>query len=512
MLIIDKYAEKINGVLSTFDRMIIKGHILQFFSDSGKKYFLRNENVRYMDFSAYAKNITEEIDKHIKLIAEQSGRPYQYLNSPKISKEGTALEYLKENPVETGLICVLSTVELCKTLQPIKNQSTGKLELRNVDRKCKYYYLYFLDDEFGFMHIKIQAWFPFTVQIYINGREYLSKKLDKEGIKYNRYDNSFTYIENIEKAQELADEIESVKLCARFDAMANRINPFLNRIKEIFGVGYYWCMDQCEYATDIMFKRREDLEEIYPALVEYAITTFSCEDVMVFMGRKMHGSFKGEVVSNTKKRSQGIRIKHSMKSNSVKMYDKNSVLRIETTINAPKEFKIQKEVEGENGNTLKWVPMGKSIANLYRYARVSLAINKRYADAIVGAVPTKKIVEQVEKVTQPTKKGKRSYSGFNVFEPEVTRLFSAVLHGNFTINGFNNKDLRRILFPGSIDDIKTRNKVTRLIGKLRAHGLIRKAPKSFKYYVSSKGRNIMAGIIFLKQKDYALFVLRSDAV
>jgi len=279
MLIIDRFGEKINGVLSTFDRMIIKGHILQFFSESGKKYFLSQENVKYMDFSAYAKHITAGIDEHIKSMAAENGRPYQYLYSPKISKEGTALALLKENPVETGLVCVLSTVEICKTLQPIKNQETGMLELRNVDRKCKYYYLYFLDEEFGFMHIKIQAWFPFTVQIYINGREYLSRKLDKKGINYIRYDNSFTYIENIEKAQALADEIESVRLCARFDAMANRIHPFLGRIKEILGAGYYWCMDQCEYATDIMFKSREDLEAIYPTLVEYAITTFSCEGV-----------------------------------------------------------------------------------------------------------------------------------------------------------------------------------------------------------------------------------------
>jgi len=81
-----------------------------------------------------------------------------------------------------------------------------------------------------------------------------------------------------------------------------------------------------------MFNYREDLEKVYPALVEHALISFKCEDVMTFLGRKMHGAFQGEIVSDIKKRPQGIRIKHRMQSNSIKMYDKSSVLRVETTI------------------------------------------------------------------------------------------------------------------------------------------------------------------------------------
>lgn len=185
------------------------------------------------------------------------------------------------------------------------------------------------------------------IQVYINGREYLSKQLDKHGIQYNRYDNSFTYISDVEKAQELADKIESLKFCKRLDAIAAKINPFLSRIYEIFHQGYYWCLDQCEYATDIMFNSREDLEGIYPALVEHALISFKCDDVMTFLGRKMHNAFQGEIVSDIKKRPQGLRIKHRMKSNIIKMYDKYSVLRVETTINDPHELKILKRVNSK---------------------------------------------------------------------------------------------------------------------------------------------------------------------
>ena len=93
------------------------------------------------------------------------------------------MEILKNDPVDKGLICILSVVEYCHTLQPLKNRD-GKLELRNVDRKCKYYYFYYLDKHFGFMHVKLQTWFPFLIQVYINGREMMKHVFDENGITY----------------------------------------------------------------------------------------------------------------------------------------------------------------------------------------------------------------------------------------------------------------------------------------------------------------------------------------
>ncbi len=167
MKIIENYQDKINGVLSTFDRIIIKGHIRQFYSPSGKQHFLHANGILYKDFGSYANSVTESVKDHVKQLTNNMNRPYIYLNSPKISKEVTALQTLKSDPVDSGLICTIATVELCSSLQVIPNKDTQKLELRNVNRKCTYFYFYFLDPEFGFMHIKLQSWFPFMIQVYI---------------------------------------------------------------------------------------------------------------------------------------------------------------------------------------------------------------------------------------------------------------------------------------------------------------------------------------------------------
>lgn len=500
--ILEQYQDKINGSFSFFDRMIIKGHIRQFFSPSGKKYFLSEKNVLLKDFSAYASSVTDELVSHVEQMTSDAKRPLIYLTSAKTPKEETALSVLKEHPVDEGLICTLSVVECCQTLQP-KKKDNGLLELSTVNRKCKYYYFYYLDKKFGFMHVKLQTWFPFLIQFYINGREMMKHIFDENGISYRMYDNSFFEISDIPKAQELADKFDSKSLCRQLDLFAHKVNPYLDTIENVFHQGYHWCVDQCEYATDVMFKSREALEDIYPSLVEHAFYDFKCTDVFSFLGRKLDAKFLGEAVSDYRKRPTGWRIKFKMKSNSIKMYDKFSSLRIEMTINDPKEFKIYKEVCHRDGTTSKrWVPMGKSIANLYRYAEISKAANKRFLNSMHNVIPVKSIEKEINSICGKKTVNGKIYTGYNVWSAEVFRLFEELSDGKYLIRGFTNMELRKTLSNGFPDMPQERGRMSRELSKLRAHGLIRKIPHSRRYLVSDKGRRIMGALIETKRKIY----------
>lgn len=343
-------------------------------------------------------------------------------------------------------------------------------------------------------------WFKFI----LIGREYLAKKLDKENIKYSRYDNCFTDIEDIQRAQELADKIDSKNLSSSFDGIIQKINNYLPTIEKAMGHAYFWCVSECEYATDIMFNSRKDLEDVYPSLVEHAFFSFKCEDIMTFLGRKMHSAFQGEIGSDYRKRKEGIRIKHKMKSNSIKMYDKNSVLRIETTINDPHEFKILKNVVTKEGyEVTRWVPMGKSIANLYRYKEVSSASNNRYIEALGNAIDKSKPIKEIEKVSSKIVVKGRRFTGFNILDKETTVLFRTLSNGSYMINGFRNADIKYALYGNSkeVDSIKIRNRITRLLAKLRAHQLIRKVPNGLKYYVTEKGRKIISEVLYFKNNE-----------
>lgn len=500
--ILEQYKDKINGSFSFFDRMIIKGHILQLFSLSGRKFFLSSLDVLLKDFSAYAEQVTSQIVSHVENMAASQKRPLIYLTSAKLPKEQTALDVLNDNPVSEGLICILSVVENCQTFQPMK-QDNGLLELRSVTRKCKYYYFYYLDKNFGFMHVKLQTWFPFMIQVYINGREMMKHRFDENNISYRMYDNSFFEISDLNKAQELADKFDSKALCRQLDLFAHKVNPYLDTIEKILHAGYHWCIDQCEYATDVMFKSREALEDIYPSLVGHAFYDFKCTDIFSFLGRKLDRKFLGEAVSDYRKRPEGWRIKFKMKSNSIKMYDKFSCLRIEMTINDPKEFKIYKDVNHRDGSTSKrWVPMGKSISNLYRYAEISRAANRRFLDSMCNIIPVQSIEKEINGICGKKIVRGRSYTGYNVWSPEIFQLFEAISDGKYLIRGFTNQDIRRAISQGNPDTAKERGRMSRTLAKLRAHGLIRKIPHSRRYLVSDKGRRVLGALIETKRKTY----------
>lgn len=500
--ILEQYKDKINGTFSFFDRMIIKGHIRQFFSPSGKKFFLSEQNILLKDFSAYANRVTDDIVSYAETFTRSHNRPLVYLSSAKTPKEQTALDIFQNDPVEDGLICTLSVVEYCQTLMP-KKKDNGLLDLVTANRKCKYYYFYFQDKNFGFMHVKLQTWFPFLIQVYINGREMMKHVFDENGITYRMYDNSFSELSDIGKAQELADKFDSKSLCRQLDLFAHMVNPYLDTVENIFHQGYHWCVDQCEYATDVMFKSREALEDIYPSLVGHAFYGFKCTDVFSFLGRKLDNRFQGEAVSDYRKRPEGWRIKFRMKSNSIKMYDKFNCLRIEMTINDPKEFKVYKDVLHRDGTSSKrWVPMGKSIANLYRYAEISKAANRRFLASMHDIVPAESIEKEINAVCgRKTVKG-RTVTGFNVWSAETFCLFETVSDGCYLIRGFTNRDIRRRLFPNEPDTPQSCGKVSRVFAKLRSHGLIRKIPHSRRYMVSDKGHRIMGALIETKRRIY----------
>ena len=451
----NKYKDDIFGRLEGFDRLIYRGYIQSFFTTNGLGYFLSQENILLKGYGKYVKQTTLELKNNIGKIVKATSCEERYLSGSKVNKEEIAKEIQKQNNIEEGIICILSQVEPCYSFNVRGNRSTHKLEIKHEYRKCLHYYFYFCDREFGFMHVRLQSWFPFAIQIYINGREYLKTQLDKEGIKYRSFDNSVTWCEDIERAQKILDKLKEKNLQSTFDAIAYKVNPIIDKISKIFGRGYYWCLHQCEYATDILFKSRKGLEEIYPFLVEHSSLKLMGEDIFTFFGRKIVGNTQGEAVSDRKKYIQGFRVKYRLDKNSLKMYDKYSILRIETTINNPKAFKIFKKVTRKGKQVHQWVPMGKGISNTYRYAEVSSNCNNRLLEQLSNANDEPKTIKfsktieklsnQVETKLSKKSKNKRKFAKFNLLRNDTCIVLNSIFNGAFLINGFQNKDLKTCL-------------------------------------------------------------------
>jgi hypothetical protein len=293
------HRDRITGSLAMFDRMIFKGHLSRLYKQDGARCFLWSQGVALKDFTAYAKATTERIANNARKLVTDEGRPVISFDHVKTRnrtqhKDELAKSIAERDGITEGIICLISAVETCFSFQVRKRYESGKLELFRRERKCLHHYLYLIDDEFGFMHVRIQGWIPYECQIYLNGREWLARQLDKAGIGYVRYDNSLLAVDDLEAAAELCDRFAHKAWPRVLNAFARLLNPILPAIRAANYGGYHWVLDQAEIATDVMFQTRPQLLEVWPDLVRHAALNMSSEDVLGFLGRKLHPSLQAQ--------------------------------------------------------------------------------------------------------------------------------------------------------------------------------------------------------------------------
>lgn len=361
------------------------------------------------------------------------------------------------------------------------------------------------------MHIRVQSWLPLSVRVYINGREWLARQMTAADLAFVQQDNCFTWISDFPRAQQLAQSQLQTNWAATLDALIAQVHPVQ---ASLFPDGwpYYWSAEQTEWATDLSFRSPADLARYYPHLVRHAVFNLSCTDVLRFLGCKVTAlgqvpkRFQGEVKTDLKVRQEGIRVKHTLDQNWLKMYDKQgSVLRVETTINNPAPFQVYRPAEGDPQGTLDWRMLRKGVADLHRRAEVSQSANERYLTSLSATNTSAPVAELLEPVCRRVQWHKRFRRALNPLAADDARLLEAVHCGEFAINGFRNRDLRPLLFdkePATATEAKRQAAaITRKLQLLRAHGLIQKVTSTHRYMLSPKGTTLITTLLTIRSSN-----------
>lgn len=496
-----RFRSLVTGVLSGFDRLVFRGHLLPLMRDGGMYLFLEAANVRLLDFKKFVLATTDRVKEASLAEARRRNRPIRYLDSPTINKEDLARQLLAEHPIEQGLICVLTAVEPCRTFEYHRSQDRDERGLRLRPSKCLHLYKYYLHPRFGFLNARLQTWFPFNVQICLNGREWLARQLKRQGRSdFKRVDNCFTWFGKPDLAQRLLDRQLATDWPRALDALARSLNPQHNAIFAPWPMDYYWSAYQTEWATDIMFQTPRTLANLYPLLVRHAMYHFQSPDVMRFLAQKAHGNFTGEIVTSFKDRAEGVRVKHWVRGNSVKMYDKaGSVLRIETTLAETADFKVLRPPHDDPDGQLAWRPLRKGVADLHRRAQLSQRSNDAYLDALAAVEDTTPCAHLFDAVSRPVRDLGRRVRALRLGDHDDIALLEVVARGEFATAGFRNRDLRRLLYPAASNGARREMrrlsaKTSRRLRLLRAHGIIRKVPKTHRYRLTARGQLLCAAL------------------
>ena len=482
-LLTQRYSEKISGILSCYDRIVITGTLPVLSNAKHLAAYMFENNIRIFDYEKFALPYRDRLKENAQSLATGAGIGIEHIRSSGVRKEAVVEGILKKRGTHPGLVHIISVMEGCTTYKPWHDKVSHKTYLKYDQGKCLIYYFYFIDELLGLCYVRVPTWLPFKLQIFFNGHAWLSSELTKKNIGHQMLDNAFITMDDWDKAQKTSDSLSVEKLHKKLDAFAKTYCPVYQEFKQ----QYHWSIMQCEYSTDIVFKKQEDLKPLYGQLITKAIHSVKPENIITFFGKKMNGKYEGEIGNNYHVRIEGSRIKHNMGSASIKMYDKFAhILRIETTVNDVTFFKHYREVIHRDGSSeQKDAYMKKNIYSLKPLREIVSASNNRYLE-FISAIDDDTIGhKKLEKATETKKVEDRNYKGLNFFSKADKNILLTLARGEFNIYGFRCKDLAKHLGQYSSDQL------SRLLKRLRVHGIIKKVGKGYKYYLTSFGKEII---------------------
>ena len=476
----ERYDNRIAGVLSCYDRIVITGTLPGVCYAEGMTRYLHANGIRVFDYPQFAMTLRDRVRERAASLAAEAGVSIEHIGRSTVRKEAVVARVLEQRGDRPGLVHILSAMESCDAYQPWHDKQTHRTFVRPDSGKCLHYYFYFMDARFGLIYLRVPTWCPFRLQFYCNGHNWLARKLTAEGIDYTMADNAFVRIGDWSRAQELADRLSPEQLHRTLDRYAERCCPVL----DVFGQDYHWSLMQVEYATDLAFRSIGTLGPLYEQLIRESVLSVKAEQIATFLGRRITPQLAQEIGSQFSTRIEGTCVKHRFGKCSIKMYDKSGiVLRIETTANDVSFFKHHRKVEHREGPpTRQFAPVKKSIYSLIDLREILLGCNRRYLAHLSALDDFSAGVRALDRLTRPREVDGKTVKGINFFEPGDSALLHALQNPRVNIAGVRRADLLPDL--GMFSPARLSRQLRRLLDI----GVIKRVKGTYRYYLTKAGR------------------------
>jgi hypothetical protein len=490
-LLTERYQDRMVGTLSCDDRIVITGTLPGVCYAQGMRSFLKARAIRIFDYAAFAAPLREQIRTNAQALAAAAGVKIEHIAKAHIRKEEVVAKVLAQRGEQPGLVHVISAMEACDSYQPWHDKASGKSFLKPDSGKCLHYYFYFIDTVLGLIYLRVPTWCPFRLQFYCNGHGWLARKLQAAGIDFTLADNAFVKVSDLERAQRLADELSAKALHRRLDHYARQCCPGLDE----FNQRYHWSLMQVEYSTDLIFRSEAILAPLYEPLARQAVLAVKAEQVATFLGKKITPQLAQEIGNRFTTRIEGTCIKHRIGKVGVKMYDKfRRVLRLESTVNDVSFFKHHRKVEHQDGHATRAVaPVKKTIYSLIDLREILAGCNRRYLEFLSALDDTAAGARDLVRLSEAKPDGERTLQGLNFFNRTEQALRRALQRPEFNLRGLRRADRKAYvaeLTPATL---------SRQLRRLRALGVIKRAARTYRYYLTRLGRAAIAAACSLTQ-------------
>lgn len=475
-------------VLHCLDRVVLTGTAVGLHYTEAMVQFLNIQGIHKSGFTAWAGGITEDMKRQLKELASHLKIDYVPWKTKYGRKDDLAKKAMSKHN-RFGPILVVESFETCRTYKFPKVKEP-KRDFYAITSKCLYYYIYINYPHLGLVHVRIQSYAPYPIQVIVNGHRILERLLLTNGVDHKAVDNAVISCSNIPKAQELSDSIDSDFLNSHVKRLVNLYLPIMNFLPS----GYRITIRQIEYSSDILFVSNPDLHSRYtsmiPRLMQHAPT-----EVLRFI--QCEGTRpRSSVESRYYQTRFGSCVKFTLGNISIKAYTKDiRVLRIETTCRDLRSLRGLRTVFHKDGTrSIQRRQLTRSIHDLQLFINYAHRANMRFLESISHALSFYHESRILNKATVSKRLKGRTYKGFNFFDAVDQRAIKALTQPGLDLLPFSRKALMH-----AMGDI-TPYQASHVLRRMRSHGLIRRLPSSHQYYPTTYGKKVCATMHYLSQE------------
>jgi hypothetical protein len=358
-----------------------------------------------------------------------------------------------------------------------------------ANRRVTCYYFYLWDDDFGPAFVKVCAYFPYPMKIWLNGHEWAKRQATRADIGFTELSNGFATC---------TDPAALQAICDRLGPGAIRV--FAERWWSILplpltehdrGAGYWWelSMRQVETSRTLVFDAPRHARGFFEALVTDNLDIGRPELIeLIFKrgqrrGRPAAGQFKTKVVTYGTEVNVNAFYRHSR----IKQYLKDGrALRIETVINDPDDV----------GCLRRLVHLDELQARA-RAVNTTLLDTERVGQGCVLASPA------FERIARPTlTEDARRAPALRFGDPRVQALAGALCTSVLAVTGITNKSLRALMTGLLGGTTYSMNQASYDLARLQINGLIDRIPGKNRYRLTDDG--LRFAIFYTKLHDRLL--------
>jgi hypothetical protein len=342
-----------------------------------------------------------------------------------------------------------------------------------ADRRVTAYYFYLVDEAFGPAFIKVCAYFPYPVKIWLNGHEYAKRQAMAAGITFTELDNGFATTEDPARLQRICDSLTSGTIRVFCERWWSRLPLPLTESDR--AAGYWWniSMRQVEVSRTIVFDAPRHARGFFEALCTDNLDIGRPEEMQIIFGRRVASRPLGGYRSRLLRSGEEVTLNAYFRHSRVKSYLKcGKAFRIETVVNDTGDLGVARRLE-----------------HLEEISRKARDVNRRMVDAFRVGQSCVLASPAFERVARPTLVASRRAPALRFGDPRVMALAGALCAVVHTVTGFTNRSLRAQVttllgMPYSM------NQMSYDLRRLRLKGLITRLPHTNTYVLTDEGQRV----------------------